>query len=809
MSSKLNQPTINREAGVLCRRIQIAAIAALAMTTAACSSPEQRIEKYYTSGQAFLEKGEYGKANVQFQNALKIDETHIPTLLSLADMAENRQDLKAMFGLYQRIVRLDANHLQAHVQLGKLYLIGSDETAALEFAEKALVLDPGSVDAIALKSGVLLRIGDTEGAVELARQAIAADPANPEATTVLATERGMNNDLEGAIAELDRALETDPKMAVLQLLRIRLLSQLDRSEDVLAGYGRLVELFPEEAAYRRAYALEFVQQKNFAEAEAQLEAAVELQPENNDVKLDVIRIVNAKDGAEAAQRRLRKFVDAEPDNHDLRFALVDLLREQDASSESMVLLEPLLKYDDAAIVSRAKNKLAFLHLLNGDRSKAEPLVNEILEVDSTNTDALIKRASFQIDDGDFEGGIADLRTALNNNPDAVEAMVLMSSAFERQDNIDFARAELAKAFEASGKKARIANAYAKFLTRNGNSRRAEGVLVQSLAVFPGDLDNLKLLAAVRLDLQDWQGADEIASIIESIDVEADDGLASKIRTVALSGLGEYDQIIDMLSAQNAKAPLESQPLATLVSAYLKVNRTSDAEELLKKVLASDSNNYGARVLLAQTYASGGDQYAAEAILIEAADVDPSRGEAFELLYRYYLSRGERDKAIALIEGGVSKAPDNFALRFFKADILITGGELEEAFEIYSDLIEKRPGDTIIANNFVSLSSDLRNDKESIERALEVARVLEQDERALIQDTVGWAHYRAERYQRALEFLSKAAQSASDNAEILYHLGATQLAAGEVEAGQGNLNKALDAGGENFRFESEVRALLNQ
>ncbi len=788
----------------------VSAVASLTMFASACSSPEQRMEKYYASGQEFLENGEYGKANVQFQNVLKIDETHIPTLLSLAEMAEKRQDLKAMFGLYQRVVRLDPSNLRAHIQLGKLYLIGSDETAALESAEKALALDPNSVDAIALKSGVLLRIGDTEGAVKLARQVIAVEPANPEATTVLATARGMNNDLEGAIAELDRALEADPKMAVLQLLRIRLLSKLDRSEDVLSGYRRLVELFPEEPAYRRAYALENIQKKNFAEAEEQLEAVVKLQPENNEVKLDVIRIVNAKDGVEAAVRRLRDFVDAEPDNYDLRFALVDLLREQGALSEAMALLDPLLTSDDAAIVARAKNKLAYLHLLDSDRDKAEPLVNEILEVDGTNTDALIKRASFQIDDGEFEDAIANLRTALNNNPDAVEAMVLMSSAFERQGNTDFARAELAKAFEASGKQPRVANAFAKFLTRNGNSRRAEDVLVQSLAVFPGDMDNLKLLAAVRLDLQDWQGAEEIASIIESMDAEADDGLAGKIRTVALSGLGDYDQIIDMLSAQSEKGPLESQPLATLVTAYLKVNRTGEAEELLKNVLTSDPDNYAARVLLAQTYFTGGKQDAAEAALLEAADADPSRGEAFEILYRYYLARNERDKAIALIEDGVSKAPDNDALRFFKADILITSGDLEGAFEIYGDLIEKRPDDRIIANNFVSLSSDLRTDKESIARALDVARILEQDENALVQDTVGWAYYRAGQYVRALEFLSKAAQSLNDkNGEILYHLGAAQIAAGLVEAGQDNLNKALEAGGENFRLETEVRALLNQ
>ncbi|VAW06555.1 hypothetical protein MNBD_ALPHA05-746 [hydrothermal vent metagenome] len=813
MPRKMNQPSIARQRSFAqrrhsARRFQIAAIAALSMISAACSSPEAKIEKYYASGQEFLENGEYGKANVQFQSILKIDEAHVPALIGLAEIAENKQNLKAMFGLYQRIIRLDATNTFAQIQLGKLYLIGSDEKAALESAERALQLEPNSADAIALKAGILLRLGDTEGAVKLARQAISIQPTQIEAATVLATERGMNGDLEGAIGELDRVLNIDPKAAVLQLLRIQILSQLERPEDVLAGFARLVELFPEEPAYRRAYAMEFIKRKDFAAAKEQMETLVDLDPESNDAKLDVVRIVSAKDGADAAESRLRAFVKEFPKNQDLRFALVDLQYDRGALDNAIATLEPLMTSDDVAVALRAKNKLTLLYLRDGDRDKAKVLVDEILEADDNNTDALIRRASFLLDDGEFDTGVADLRTALSNNPDLVEAMVLMSRAFELQDNVDFARAELAKAFETSGKKTNVANAYAKFLIRHGDVRRAEDVLVQSLAAFPGNLDNLKLLAAVRLGLQDWQGADEVASIIETLDVTDEDDLTSQIRTVALSGLGDYDQVIDMLSAQNKDTPLESRPLAMLVSAYLRSDRFDEAEQLLKNVIASDANNYFARVLLARTYGTRGDAAAGEAVLLEAIDVDPSRGEAFELLYRYNVARGERDKAIALIEDGLTRAPDNMALKFYKADYLVTTGKLEQALEIYGDLIETRPDDRIIANNFVSLSSDLRKDKKSIARALEVARVLEKDESALVQDTVGWAYYRAGQYDRALEFLTKASATTS-NGEILYHLGAAQIAAGVEEAGRASLNKALEVGGENFRFETEVRALLNQ
>lgn len=789
------------------RTLGVTAAACAALVSAACSSPEARVEKYYTSGQEFLEKGEYGKANVQFQSALKIDEAHVPTLEGLARIAEERQDLKSMFGLFQRIARVDPYNVNAHVQLGKLYLISSDETTALEKADLALQLDPDNIDAIALKSGVMLRVGDTQKAVELARQAIAVDPTNAEATTVLSTERAMNRDFEGAVDELDRALNIDPKIAVLQLLRIRLLAELDRNEDVLAGFGRLVELFPEEPVYRRAYAAEFIKRKQYDDALAQLEAVVAMDEESLDAKLDVVRVVNAKDGMDAAESVLRAYVDAEPNNYDLRFALAELLREQEELDKSEALLTPLMSNEDATIANKAKNRVAILKLLDGDRAQSEKLVDEILADDENNTEALIKKASFQIDDDQYDDAIANLRAALNNNPDLVEAMMLMSRAFERQDNIDFARAELAKAFDASGRAPRVANIYAKFQTRHGNARRAENVLVQSLAAHPGDLENLKLLAAVRLDLQDWQGAEEVAGLIEGLEDGESDSLARNIRSYALSGLGDYDRLIETLKPENENAPLRSRPLATLVNAYVQSDRADDAVTMLNNILETDPQNYSAYIYLAQTYGALRNEQEAESILQKAVRTEPSRPEAYELLYRYYLASGNREKALSTIENGLSADPDSEAMNFFKADILLSSGDMEGALDIYADLIEKRPNDIIVANNFVSLTSDLRQDQQSLERAKEVAKVLETNENPFVQDTVGWLYYQAGDYDKAVEYLSKAVSGAENNAELLYHYGAAQIASGRAQEGRETLTKALEVKGENFRHEDAIRVLL--
>ncbi len=789
--------------------MSVLAVSALALT-AACASPEERVERYSSDGIEYLEQGDLGKANVQFQNALKIDEEHIPSLIGMAKIVEERQDFQNMFGLLQRIVRLDPTQLESQVKLGKLYLIGSDETTALEYAEKGLALDPEYADALTLKAAVLLKIGDGAGAVELARRVVAKDSANPEAVTILATERARAGDNEAALVELDAGLAANPEISVLQLLRIQILTNLGRKDDVRTAYSELIDLFPEEPAYRRVYTSDLLTHGLFEEAQDQLEAIVDLEPDNIEAKLDVIRVINSNTelGSVVAAEKFRTYLAAEPQNYELGFAFVDFLRGSEEIEEADSLLETLMQSDDNAVVLRAKNEIAETHIGNDEWEKAEALIEEILLQDERNTDALIKRASLRIRANDIDEAIIDLRTALDNSPDLPGAMVVMATAFEQKGSVSSARAELAKAFDASDSAPNIANIYARFLVRHGDARRAEEVLVKSLATVPGNVFNLKLLASVRLSMQDWRGAEEIAQILDNIGENNAD--ADIIRSAAYSGLGEYNRVIEALTARNDQSPLESRPLSTLVAAYIRTNRIDDAEALLNRIIGAEGgDSYSARILLAQIHGIRNDEARAAAVLIEATDSDSSRPEAYELLYRYYLRTGQNEAALTLVSDGLSKAPENVALLVFKADVLLSDNKLEEAFGIYSDLIEKRPNDALIANNFVSLSSDLRSDAESIARAVAVANVLKSQDNAAFNDTIGWAYYRAGDFRTAVEYLSKAVETANGNAEILYHLGAAQLAVGDNVQAKTNLENALSAGGPNFRFGGEVRVLLGQ
>ncbi|MEO1253124.1 MAG: tetratricopeptide repeat protein [Pseudomonadota bacterium] len=781
---------------------------ASAALLAGCSSPEERVERFYESGVEYLDEGDYGRANVQFQNVLKINDQHVPTLMALARSAEERGEFKALFGILQTVVRLDENNTDAIGKLAKLQLIADDETEALAMAERLLALDPTNIDGLTTKSAVFLRVGNREEAVKIANDVLARAPANAEASTVIATARVMQDDIEGAIDELDRVLELTPRSAVLQLLRIQFLSQLEREEDVLDGYARLTQLFPEEPVYRRTYASALLAREDYDGALAQLRAVVDVLPDSNNAKLDLVRVINAGSGADAAEAQLRAFADANPDNTELQFALSDFLLQHGERQAAFDIVEALFDSENRTAALEAKNRMSAFALRDGRRERAEALVDEILEEDEANVGGLTRRAQMQILDGDADAAVANLRTALNNNPDAYEAMIVMAGAFETQGNRDFARSELAKAFEASQEDPKVANLFARFLFSEGNPVRAADVLEESLARHPRDRANLKLLAEARLQNQDWRGAEEVANILDNLG-EDDDSAALNIRSVALSGLEEYDEVIELVNKGASSEPLSATPLAALTRAYLSQQRYAEARDTLEGVIESDADNYEAHILLAQTVEAAGDREALETALLRASEVAPSRPEAHISLYRVYMSLGQRADAFAAINRGLENAPNSNALKVYKADMLLAQNDLDGALTLYEELLPSFGENRIVVNNFISLLNKLRPDPVNSQRALQYVGVIENDTNPSLKDTAGWAYFLAGDAEKAVGHLDAAVEGAPDNPEILYHAGAAKIAIGDTEAGVSLLERSLAAAGADFDYADDVRSLLEE
>jgi tetratricopeptide (TPR) repeat protein len=792
-----------RDAALRWRR---AALAAALLATAACASPEAKLEKYLTSGEKFLAEERLGVANVQFLNALKIDEQNVRALEGLSKIAEMKADFQQMFGILQRINRVDPKNHNARLTLAKLYLMGNDASKSLEFVDALIAENPKDADALAVRAAVMFRVGNNADAIELANKALAIKPRSEEAIAVLASERIGERDLDGAMKILDAAIADDEKASVLQLLRIQLLGELGRTDDINAAYEKLIAAYPDDSNYRRLYATTLISQDKLEAARTQLVEVVRLHPRLKEAKFDVVRADFRIGGREKAEATLRAYANDYEDGADMEFALGAFLREQKdyAAAEAVYIKIIAAKNSEIDHVLNAKNEIAAIRMLQGKRSEVDALVGEILATDAKNPDALVKRSALRIDEGKIDEAIGDLRVVVNERPEHMPARLLLATAFERKGDLNLAERELADAVEASNNAAQPSLLFAKFLLRKSDPARAEKVLAESIAADPSSAENLKLLAAIRLENHNWRGAEEAAEALRAAG-EADEDVG-RILGAAYAGLKDYAGAIDVLTKENDRAPLAARPLAMLVQAYVDAGRVADAEKFLGDAVEKNPAQYEARVLLGQVRRAIGKDAEAMEALNEAVKVDPLRSEAYEALYGHHVLAGRRDEAGALIERATTALPDNAGLQILKADYLISAGQPDAAIAIYETILAKRANDLIVANNLASLLME-KDDPAATARAVAAVKALEGVENPYMLDTYGWTLYRGGRVEEGIAALEKAVKLEPEMADARLHLAIALKETGAAARAREHLNAVVNSKRASPSLVDEARKLL--
>ena len=167
---------------------------------------------------------------------------------------------------------------------------------------------------------------------------------------------------------------------------------------------------------------------------------------------------------------------------------------------------------------------------------AEPLVTEILRADSRNTNGLRLRADIRLRRGRIDDAIADLRSALNDQPHSPELLGTLATAYERNGSIDLAGKAYFDAMKASGFSPPIGLAYVAFLERRSATAQAESVLTDLANRNPNSVPVLSALARVKLAKQDWVAAHAIANAIKKLGDRGD--VADAINAAAFSGQGK-------------------------------------------------------------------------------------------------------------------------------------------------------------------------------------------------------------------------------------------------------------------------------
>ncbi|WP_432472316.1 tetratricopeptide repeat protein [Amphritea sp. HPY] len=760
------------------------ALLAVSIALVGCDSPDQKAQAYVDKAKVFLAEDNYEAAHIEFSNAMQINPNHIEGLYLLTKVFEQNKEWPKVYRYLEKVLELDPNHVEAILAIGNLELAAQQLDGAIKRSEKAIELAPESVDVRAFRSLLLYKLGDLEGAVTEAEFVLAKEPENIEAIMVLASERLEADDPAKAIAYLDNVSINDNLL--LHVMKIKAFNIMKDLDGAVAVFNKLIELEPEKDEYYFALAKQYISFKDLENAEVVLRNLIQQEPDNNQAKLALLEFISTFQGEEYATVALQEYLQAQPDNYDLSFNLVRRLLQSDNTTEAQTLLEDIAAKDGNSDVGlKAKNMLANMAFAAGDLEQGDSYLRQVLSVEPDNAEAVVTESKRLLQDNKSEQAISKLRAVLKSNTNSPTVLGLLGAAHEQQGRTELAVDLYAKAFRADATNRSVILSYSRLLIKLTRYTQAQEILNSLLLSAPSDIEALKLMAQVKLTLQDWEGAQNIARSLDSVEKDS----AEQIRGAAYQGNKQFKQSVASFEKAYDVAEDKVRPMAALVRSYIVTGNTDAAVSFLQSILNLDADNYPAQLLLGQLYSFMQKTDQAEAAFQSAIALHPGKVDAYRALSRALVRDKRNDEAVAVLKAGLENISNDLNLTMTLASVYERSGKYGKAIDLYTSVLEHNPDADIAANNLAVILSESEQYRD-LERAKKLASRFRDSEVPHFQDTLGWINYKQGELNNALYFHENAVESLPEFAEFRYHLGMSYKAAGDLTKARTELEKAL-------------------
>jgi tetratricopeptide (TPR) repeat protein len=116
----------------------------------------------------------------------------------------------------------------------------------------------------------------------------------------------------------------------------------------------------------------------------------------------------------------------------------------------------------------------------------------------------------------------------------------------------------------------------------------------------------------------------------------------------------------------------------------------------------------------------------------------------------------------------------------------------KAIEQYENILRDFPGNLLAVNNLASVLSLDSADKPKLERALALAKRLENSGQPVFLDTLAWIYYQLGDTEKALPLQLKVAEKLADLPIFQYHLGMIYSKRGDAQKARELLEKAVQS-----------------
>lgn len=804
----------------------LASCATLAL--AGCESDEDKAEAYFQSGLAFIAEGEKERAALELRNVFNHDGFHKEARLLYAGLMQDLNRPSEAYGQYLRLVEQYPDTVEARLALAKM-AVGQNNWPEVErHGNAAIALAPDDPEVIAIDLANRYRAAALADDTE-ARSALAAE-AEPLLAKLRAQEGGNSDALvrllidnylfteqpAKALEVVNAALERTPMLEDLNILKVRLLAQLNDREGTEAHLKAMVTMFPENDEIKQAMIRWFMSQNDLAGAEAFLREKAGDDTGPTEGHVQVLQLLQNTQGAEAARAELTRLQVANAGTENGRFytGMIAAMDFQTGERDKAIadMRSAIEASESGPQKIRMQVTLAEMLRATGATEETQALIDTVLEEDTSNVTALQIRAAHLIQEDKTGDAILALRAALDQQPRNADTLTLLAQAHERDGDTDLVGERLAMAMEASSNAAPQVMRYSRFLLAQDRPQVAITVLEDGIRRNPGNIQMLGALANLHMRNNNWAEAEAIVAQLRTGAAPAQ-RLATELEARILQRSDRTDESLTLLREQlselsDADTDDKTRAIGMIVQTQIRGGKTDAARETLNEALTESPNNTGLRLINAALSAIEGNVEQSEAIYRQLIEEFPESEIPVRLLVNTLIGTGQPEKGREVLEAALENVPNRPNLLWLKASFLEQEGDFDAAIAIYEQLYELNSGSPVVANNLASLITTHKDDAESLSRAANIARRLRGTEVPAFQDTYGWIAYRRDNFEEALEYLEPAARGLPRDPLVQYHLAMTYLALNQTDKAKAQLEKTLEIAGDSplAQFEKAREAL---
>jgi tetratricopeptide (TPR) repeat protein len=747
----------------------VAAVCVLAVLLTGCSrDPNDRKQRYLESGQRYYDKGQYREAEIQFQNAIRVDSRFADAHYKLSQAAMKLMDGDTAVRELMTTVQFQPDQYAAHLDLANLLIAAHDFSAAKEHLDLLAKKQPNNPDVYLARSNYYAAIDNIPAALADLQQALRLDSNRSDAYLNLGVLEVHGQQWDQAEAHFKKAVELSPK-----------------SSNALVMLGNLYQT-----------------RGRFPEAEQWFRKAIENAPEDPSLRLSLAGLYVAENKSGQAEEYLRQAKKDFPNNSDGYRMLGNFyygnIQFDKAATEYAVL------YRDHPKDMVVKKNYIQLLILTDRTDDARKLNDEVIKARPDDPDTQIYKGEIEIRSGKASDAVNTLQAVLKGDPDNGVAHYQLGLAFDQLGNTNRAESEWRDAVRLRPDIVEAHRALAGVAIRKNDFGALAQEADQIIAVQPAAPDGYLLRAVSEMDRKQYSAADQY--IKKSLEREPNNpaayvqlGNLHKAQNQYAEAQRAYQQALD----QN---PNSTEALGGVLNVELAEKQPDAALATVKAQLAKYPQNVGFHIMLGQLLvAEKRDLAGAEAEFKQASELDKKNSEALVQLGFVENARGNTDQALQTYLDGSRSNPKEIAFYLQAGGIYENRQDWDHAKQQYQKVLEIQPENPYASNNlaYVMLQQGGNVDV-AFAMAQTAKRQLPNSPDAA--DTLGWAFYHKQLYTSAINLFKEAVKTQPDNALFNYHLGLAYAKSGQAALARQQLDRVVKIK-PNFPEVDELRRAL--